>query len=147
MQTATYIEMTNTYRVNNDDGTFDTYTPGQYIEKFGALPEAVEDVTDVVEEDAGEGDQGPVGEVVEPEAPVEPEVPETITDPEAIAEAQAEVSEMVNFTVTEESLETLNADLPEGKTPVVVGDSVSLAKNHPLLDTGAIELEVTNTQN
>ena len=51
MNTAIYNEMTKTYQVKKADGSFDSYTVAQYEEKFGALPEAVEDVTDVVEEE------------------------------------------------------------------------------------------------
>ena len=50
MEKATYNEMTKTSRVDNEDGTFDTYTPAQYAEKFGAVPAEVEDVTDIEEE-------------------------------------------------------------------------------------------------
>lgn len=39
MTKAIYNEMTKTYRVDNADGTFNTYTPDMYVEKFGALPE------------------------------------------------------------------------------------------------------------
>lgn len=41
---AIYDENKGVYRVNNSDGTFDTYTPEQYREKFGtAVVEEEED--------------------------------------------------------------------------------------------------------
>ena len=46
MSEAVYSPMTNTYKVDNKDGTFSTYTPAQFKEKFGATPEPVEDVAD-----------------------------------------------------------------------------------------------------
>jgi len=47
MESTIYNAMTNTYKVTNDDGTFDTYTPAQYESKFGILPSVEEDVADV----------------------------------------------------------------------------------------------------
>jgi hypothetical protein len=54
-------------------------------------------------------------------------------------EEQAEIDAMVDFTVTEETLGELNANLPADKEPLKVGDVVKLAKDHPILTRGGGE--------
>lgn len=70
----------------------------------------------------------------EPEAPATdlPSAPSTPTP-----EEQAEIDSMVDYTITEETLEQFNASRAEGMEPFKVGDVVKLAKDHPILTGGA----------
>ena len=126
-----YVPMTKTYKVTNEDRSFNTYTPKQYKEKFGALPEEKEDVADTVE--PVETPEGPVagtdlqeGQAVKVEDGVA--TPALPTE-----EEQDEIDGMVDYIITEETVNQFPA-LPDG-TILEVGDRVSLEKNHPLLAT------------
>lgn len=55
---------------------------------------------------------------------------------EMTPEEKAEFDSMVDYTITEETLEQFNAARAEGMEPFKVGDAVKLAKDHPLV-TGA----------
>lgn len=61
---------------------------------------------------------------------------ETTQDDDATI-SQEELDAMVDYTITEETLEEFNASLEEGMTPFKVGDVVKLAKDHPILATQA----------
>ena len=112
MESTTYNPLTNTYKVYKADSTFDTYTPAQYASKFGNVPEVEEDVADV---------------------PTEPDLSS------AVDVTQADLDEMVSYVIPEdilvEDLLGLNANLPEGVIPAVVGDTLLLSKDHYLLNS------------
>ena len=114
MESTTYNPLTNTYKVTNADGTFDTYTPAQYASKFGDVPEVEEDVADV-------------------EASTEPDLSS------AVDVTQADLDEMVSYVIPEDILVDdllgLNANLPEGVIPAVVGDTLLLNKDHYLVNS------------
>lgn len=152
MTEAVLDPMTNTYKVDNKDGTFSTYTPKQYEEKFGAVPEEKEDVADVetveetVEEALKEDKENATDE--NPVAQVSDSLPAGVDLKEGQAvktedgktmpviptqEQQEEIDEMVDYTITEETASQFPA-LPDG-TELKAGDKVSLAKNHPLVET------------
>ncbi len=62
------------------------------------------------------------------------------TAPEVVTptpEEQAEIDSMVDYTITEETLEQFNASRVEGMEPFKVGDVVKLAKDHPIVATPA----------
>jgi hypothetical protein len=110
MSKGIYSAHTNTYKVENADGSFDTYTPAQYAEKFGAVPAPVEDVTDLgLEKELKTGSD------------VEPGVPDTV---ETVTSTDGEVTVPVsdieegvkNFgELTEEEKEVVLKELEEAK--------------------------------
>jgi len=132
MQSVIYNELTNTYKVTNEDGTFDTYTPQQYVETFGNVPVVEEDVADVPEKTIYPN-PSTKGAPTEPVAPTEPDLSNTVVV------NQADLDEMVSYTIpeslSEDDLAGLNANLPEGVLPAVAGDVLLLDKNHYLLNS------------
>jgi hypothetical protein len=98
---------------------------------------------DVIQAEPGQGEEKA------PETENVPPAPESTATGDSTAsgeesrpltpEEQAEIDAMVDFTVTEETLGELNANLPADKEPLKVGDVVKLAKDHPILTRGGGE--------
>lgn len=89
-------------------------------------------------EDEAPAAEAPAPAPEAPAAPAAPDVPPAPTEPVApTPEEQAEIDAMVDYTITEETLEQFNAARAEGMEPFKVGDQVKLAPNHPLVAPAA----------
>jgi hypothetical protein len=127
--------MTDTYRVVKEDGTFDSYTPAQYIEEFGALPGAVEDVTDT-QVDEGLEIESETGSSDEP-------VVET-TEEETITSVDGEVT--VPVAQVEQGLKNFEALSPEEQEKVRAEQEAAETATEPVEETATEPVEETATE-
>ena len=91
MENAIFDEAKGVYRVNHRDGSFDTYTPAQYREKFSAEP--------IVEEEEEDADI-----IIDATEVVEDEVIEEVID------ATPTMTDADVITVTEEDEEEITSE-------------------------------------
>lgn len=130
MTKVSHDAMTNTYRVEKDDGSFDSYSAAQYKEKFGKTPEPVEDVTDVVEDEnlsEGSSTGSDENEIVDDPEKVDKEE-ETVTSVDGsvtVPGAEVETGQKAFEDLSSEEQAEVKRQLAEGASVVGVGGSSS----------------------